>query len=196
MRRERVTRRVYGSNHFAGRPGWETHSLHDLSAPRPKHGRRGQSTGAHDLWGPCMYVCMFVVHTGSSSRTGGGEQGRNTGRRRKRHRGERRSGRPACLPARLPAGRFCSHARTHCSRPAYISVRFPSHEISRGWAHGASWLSTKDAGPRRQMRWMTGPGSSFSATTFFTLNPHSPSPALFKTWEHRGCVWVTWRDDG
>lgn len=147
--------------------------------------------------GPVLYVCMFVVHTGSS-RTGGGERGRNTGRRKQRAQG-RAQKRPACLPACLPAyrpGDFCSHARTHCSRPAYISVRFPSHEISRGWAHGASWLSTKDAGPRRQMRWMTGLSSSFSVTTFFTLNPHSPSPAIFKTWEHRGGVWVTWRDDG
>lgn len=148
--------------------------------------------------GPVLYVCVFVVHTGSSSRTGGGERGRNMGRRRKGHRGKAQK-RPACLPACLPAyrpGDFCSHARTHCSRPAYISVRFPSHEISRGWAHGASWLSTKDAGPRRQMRWMTGPSSSFSVTTFFSLSTHIPL--------HRhsskhgstggGWVWVTCRD--
>lgn len=142
----------------------------------------------------CVCVCMFVVHTGSSSRTGGGSQAGTRGERRKGHRG-RAQKRPACLPACPPTGRAILLARTHCSRPAYISVRFPSHEISRGWAHGASWLSTKDTGPRRQMRWMTGPSSSFSVTTFFTLNPHSSSPAIFKTWEHRGARgWVTCMD--
>lgn len=63
---------------------------------------------------------------------------RNTGRR-KEDRGRRKK-RLTALPARIPAGRFRTHC-THCSRPAYISVRFPSHEISRGWAHGAWWLS-------------------------------------------------------
>lgn len=138
--------------------------------------------------GPVLYVIMFVVHTGSSSRTGGGERGRNTGRRKKRAQG-RAQKRPACLPACLPAyrpGDFCSHARTHCSRPAYISVRFPSHEISRGWAHGASWLSTKDAGPRRQMRWMTGPSSSFSVTTFFHSQPTFPFTGILQNMGAQG----------
>lgn len=147
--------------------------------------------------GPCIVcVCVYVCSShGFVVENRRGEPGRNTGRKKKRAQG-RAQKRPACLPACPPTGRAILLARTHCSRPAYISVRFPSHEISRGWAHGASWLSTKDTGPRRQMRWMTGPSSSFSVTTFFLLSTHIPRlRQIFKTWEHRGARgWVTCRD--
>lgn len=52
-------------------------------------------------------------------------------------------------PARLPAGQFRTHARTHGSRAAHISVRFPSHdEVFRGGVHGAERVEYQRRGTK------------------------------------------------
>lgn len=101
-------------------------SLHDLSAPRPKHGRRARAPERMTLG---THV-MFVVHTGSSSRTGGGDQ--EHGEEKSASTGSAKvTGLPACLPAHRPGdfARRHTHARTAAGQRTFPSgsrlMRFP-----------------------------------------------------------------------
>lgn len=110
---------------LVSRPGWETHSLHDLSAPGQNTAAGARAPERMTSWGPCIVCDMFVVHTGFVVENRRGRARQEHGEKKEQKKAQGRAAEAAglpALPARLPAGRFLL-ARTHALQPASLHFR-------------------------------------------------------------------------